>query len=176
MWVLQRFLTLSAAGLLAGCVSIVGDYDAAFDTGLNQLSSDTAKLLAAARAGGPERRYASKEATAYYAASANLLDRLLQRAGLSRGRVSCTGGKALELLPPSRTGKVSRPEDYKSFDCREEALYEVRLGLDALEYDHQTDGVLTRGEASTAGGQLQTELMGAIMIMLENKPASLKGN
>src|SRR5688572_19241092 len=84
-----RILSLAVLLALSGCVSLVAPYDPTFDQSLNKLSEDTAKFLAAAGAGGPERRQASAEAVAYYASTYNVLERLIQRARIARGSVPC---------------------------------------------------------------------------------------
>jgi hypothetical protein len=150
---------------------LIAPYDETFDQSLNKFSNDTATFLAAASAGGPERSVTSKEAVAYYASAYNLLDRLSQRARLSRALVPCPTDQSLKAFSASPTSKTKLPDDYEKFDCREFQLYAVRLYVDQLNFAHHTGGVLTPYEARAAGGILQTGTMGAIQTFLVNKPS-----
>lgn len=153
----------------SGCVSFVAPYDATFDQSLNKFSEDTAKFTAAAMAGGPERLSDSRETTAYYALSYNLLDRLSQRAQISRGPVPCVGDEGLLAFSqlPQSTSRL--PDGYKSFDCREYQLYYVRFYLDQLNYGHRNDGTLKPLEANNYASQLQNAILGAISTVVYNK-------
>lgn len=152
--------------LVAGCVTLVAPYDATYDQSLNKLAEDTARFTALAEAGGPERLKDSKETIAYYAATYNLLDRLSLRASLARGSVACPTNASLKEV--SRAGVL--PDDYMSFDCREFQLYSVRSYVDLLNYGHNTDGVLNKGEAKALGVSLQNSIAGAIKTAIANKP------
>lgn len=163
---LFAFLTLSA------CVSLIAPYDATFDQSLNKLSEDTAKFLAAAQSGGPERSYGSQEAVAYYAATNNLLERLVQRAKLTRATVPCPTNASLEAFAAMPTARTALPEDYRKFDCREFQLYSVRFYSNQLEYAHENDGTLNRSEAEALGGILQVAIMGAIQTFVVSKSSA----
>ena len=147
---------------ISGCISLVAPYDATFDQSLNKFSEDTAKFAASAKVGGAERFYESKETTAYYAVSYNVLDRLSQRAARTRASVPCPDSQGLLAFSQLQSSTSPLPEDYTQFDCRESQLYSVRYYLDQLNYGHKTDGVLKPGEAQTYGGQLQNAILGAI--------------
>lgn len=153
---------------IAACGTLIAPYDDAFDQGLNKFSEDTAKFVASASAGGPERAYSSKETTAYYAAAYNLLDRLDARAQMSRAGVPCPANEALYVWT---TDKASIPADYEKFDCREVQLYSVRIFVKQIENDHKKDGTLNRSEAKVSGGQLQRATLGAIQTFLITKPS-----
>jgi hypothetical protein len=112
----HRLAVLVAALALAGCASLVAPYDAYFDQSLNKLSEDTAKFLAAAAVNGPERQATSKEAVAYYAATYNLLDRLSQRAKLSRASVACTTNPVLKVYW-AQPSSSQLPDDYESLSA-----------------------------------------------------------
>lgn len=163
---------LLLAVFLSGCVTLVAPYDATFDQSLNKLSEDTAKFLAAAKAGGSERSYSSKETVEYYAATYNVLDRLTERAKLSRGSIPCPTDKELKSFAAAATSKTSLPDDYLKLDCREFQLYAVRLYTNQLEYGHESAGVLNKPEATALGGVLQASIMGAIQTFVVNKPSS----
>ncbi len=165
-----RALALAAVVGLAACVSLVAPYDPQFDQDLNKLSQDTAKFLAAAASGGPERLTSSKEAVAYFAAGYNTLDRLSQRAALKRGR-SCIGNEALKAFADQPTSRSKLPEDYVKFDCLEAQLYFVRFYLDQLAFAEDTGGALNKGEVDATGTPLQTAILGAIQTFLVSKPA-----
>jgi hypothetical protein len=167
-----RVLCLVIWAALSGCVSLVAPYDPTFDQSLNKLSEDTAKFLAAAGAGGAERSYHSKEAVAYYASTGNVLERLTERAKLTRGHVPCPTNASLESFAAMPTSKTMLPEDYRKLDCREFQLYSVRLYSNQLEYAHQNDGVLNKSEATALGGALQTSILGAIQTFVVNKPSN----
>ena len=154
------------------CATLVAPYDATFDTSLNKLSEDTAKFVAAASAGGPERSYRSKETVAYYASNGNVLDRLTERAKLTRGHIPCPTNETLVSFVAMPTSKTVLPEDYRKLDCREFQLYAVRLYSNQLEYAHGNDGVLNRSEAAALGGALQTSILGAIQTFVVNKPSN----
>jgi len=160
---------LSCLLTMSACVSLVAPYDATFDQSLNKYSEDTAKFIAAAKAGGPERAYNSKETIEYYAASYNLLDRLSQRAEKTRASVPCPGSKGLLAFSQLPSSISPLPDDYQSFDCREYQLYGVRYYLDQLNYGHRNDGVLKPGEAQNYGGQLQNAILGAISTFVLTK-------
>lgn len=170
------FIVLITAWLLAGCTNLVAPYDATFDQSLNQLSSDTAKFLAAAAVkNAPERSVTSKEAVAYYAVTYNLLDRLSQRAELSRAAVPCATNSVLKLYW-AQSINISKPlpEDYESLDCREFNLYAVRHFVDQLRFAHgQKDG-LNPGRIKINGGALQVAILGAIQTFIVTKPPSAK--
>ncbi|MGK9165627.1 hypothetical protein KXR53_04985 [Inquilinus limosus] len=156
--------------LLYGCVSLVSPYDASFDQGLNKLSEDTARFTAAAEAGGSERLAASKEAVAYYAVAYNTLDRLSQRAMLTRGSVPCPNNSVLKTFSEQPTSSSELPDDYLEFDCREYQLYSVRFFVDQLKHAQAQGGTLNAGEAKALGGQLQISILGAIQTFIVNKP------
>ncbi len=170
----HRLAILVAALVLTGC-ALVAPYDSYFDQSLNKLSDDTAKFLAAAGASGPERQATSKEAVAYYATTYNLLDRLSQRARLSRGGVACTTNPILKVYWANTPSTGSLPEDYESFDCREFDLYSVRHFVDQLHFVHGQPGGLNPGRIRADGGVLQTAIMGAIQTFIASKPQSGKG-
>ncbi len=157
---------------LSACASIVAPYDTTFDQTLNKFSEDTAKFVAAANAGSSERNYSSKEAVAYYASAYNILDRLSERARLSRGFVACPTNASLKEFADSPAIKASLPEDYLKFDCREYQLVAVRFFVAQLEYAHKGDGYLNRSEAKAVGGALQTSILGSIQTFVVNKPAT----
>jgi hypothetical protein len=168
----SRSLCLAVLVLLSGCVSLVAPYDPTFDTSLNKLSEDTAKFIAAASAGGLERSYRSQETVAYYASTNNVLDRLIARAKLTRGRIACPTNASLESFAAMPTSKTALPEDYRQLDCREFQLYAVRLYSNQLEYAHEQDGVLNGSEATALGGALQVSILGAIQTFVANKPTN----
>jgi len=167
-----RMPILALILFLVGCASLVAPYDATFDQSLNKLSSDTATFLAAASAGGSERSYSSDETVAYYAATYNLLDRLSQRASLSRGAVPCPTNASLIEFAGTATSTTTLPADYREFDCREFQLYSVRIYVDQMHYAHEKGGSLNRSEATALGNTLQTSVMGAIETFVVNKPQS----
>lgn len=173
MWGRRFFSGLVlACGLFVGaCASLVASYDATFDQSLNKLSEDTAKFLASASAGGPEASFGSKETTTYYAATYNLLDRLSDRARLSRGVVPCPTDATLKIYASKRTSRSALPDDYQSFDCREFQLYAVRFFVDQLYYVH-SGGTLNRSQIRLMGRELQTSIMGAIQTFVVNKPSA----
>lgn len=162
--------------LLAGCANLVAPYDATFDQSLNQLSSDTAKFLAAAAAlaNAPERSATSKESVAYYAATYNLLDRLSPRASLSRAVVPCATNPVLKLYWAQPISSAPLPDDYESFDCREFDLYAVRHFVDQLHSVHGQPGGLNAGRVKVNGGALQVAILGAIQTFIATKPPSGK--
>lgn len=149
-------------------------YNAYFDQSLNKLSEDTAKFLAAAAVNGPERQATSKEAVAYYAATYNLLDRLSQRAKLSRASVACTTNPVLKVYW-AQPSSSQLPDDYETFDCREFQLYSVRHFVDQLHFVHGQSGGLNPGRLRVDGGALQTAILGAIQTFITTKPQSSKG-
>ena len=153
----------------AGCISIVAPYDPEFDQVLHSLSEETAKFLAAAESGGPERLASSEEAVTYYATTYNVLDRLSQRAKLKRGIVACPNDADLKTFSEQPTSSSPLPTDYAKFDCLEAHLYYVRFYVDQLDYAERSGGVLTRGEAVAAGGILQISILGAIQTFLVGK-------
>lgn len=165
---LLKLPTLLALLVLTACVTLVAPYDATFDQSLNKFSEDTAKFTAAAKAGGPERRFDSKEAVAYYASSYNLLDRLIQRAGTKRGK-ACASNAAVQAIANSPTTRTELPADFLDADCIEVELYSVRLNLDQMNYAHETGGVLTREEAIATNTALEQTILNAIRTFLENK-------
>lgn len=167
-----RILCLGVLLALSGCVSLVAPYDPTFDQSLNKLSEETAKFLAAASAGGVERSYNSKEAVAYYASTGNVLDRLTERAKLTRGRIPCPTNASLESFAAEPTSKTVLPEDYRKLDCREFQLYGVRFYSNQLEYAHGNDGILNKSEATALGGALQVAILGAIQTFVVNKPSN----
>lgn len=167
-----RLFVLLPAVILSACVSLVAPYDATFDQSLNKLSESTAQFLAAAGAGGSERSFASQEAVAYYATTYNVLDRLTERARLSRGNVPCATDSALPQFAASPVSKFTLPPDYLEFDCREFQLYGVRFYANQLEHAHETNGTLNISEAALMGRELQTAIMGAIETFIVNKPVS----
>jgi hypothetical protein len=156
---------------VSACGTLIAPYDETFDQGLNKFSNETATFLAAASAGGPERLATSKEAVAYYAAAYNLLDRLSQRARLTRALVPCPTDQTLKDFSALATSKTKLPDDYEKFDCREFQLYAVRLYIDQLNFAHNTGGILNSSEARATGGALQTAIIGAIQTFLINKPS-----
>lgn len=164
-------LTVVAA-LATACTTLVASYDPVFDTALNTLSEDSARFTAAAQAGGPERSYNSREAVAYYASTYNVLDRLTERARLTRGGVACPTDASLPSFVSAVPGKFQLPQDYAELDCREFQLYSVRFFVVQLDYAHETGGTLNRSEAHALGGTLQTAILGAIQTFLTNKPPS----
>ena len=161
---------LVAAVLSSACTTLVTPYDATFDTSLNKLSEDTAKFVAAASAGGVERSFGSKETVAYYASTNNVLDRLTERARLTRGRIPCPTDESLAVFAAAPTSRTVLPDDYRKLDCREFQLYAVRLFANQLEYAHRNDGVLNKSEATALGGSLQSSILGAIQTFVVNKP------
>lgn len=170
-WV-KASMALLAVIFVSACTTLVAAYDPTFDTTLNKLSEDTAKFLAAASAGGAERNYASKEAVAYYASTGNVLDRLTERAKLTRGSVRCPTNEFLKTFAAEPSSKTVLPEDYLKLDCREFQLYGVRFYANQLEYAHESDGILNRSEASALGGALQVAVLGAIQTVVANKPSN----
>ena len=171
IWSALRVAALTATVLLAGC-ALIAPYDATYDQSLNKFSEDTAKFTASAAAGGPERSFGSKESTSYYAAAYNLLDRLSQRARLSRALVPCPSDASLKAFSQQSTSTSSLPEDYNQFDCREFQLYAVRFYVDQLKFAHKAEGGLVPGRVRIVGGQLQTAIMGAIQTFIVNKTSS----
>ncbi|TPM94222.1 hypothetical protein [Mesorhizobium sp. B2-1-5] len=160
-----RPVRCSVAALLlvvSACSTLVAPYDVVFDQSLNKFSEDTATFTAAAISGRPQRLSSSKEAVEYYASAYNLLDRLAQRAQLTRASISCPTNEQLVSFSRLPSSMSVLPEDYRSFDCREFQLYSVRYYLDQLNYGHRNDGVLKPGEARSYGGQLQVATLGAI--------------
>lgn len=170
------FFVVVAAWLLTACTSLVAPYDATFDQSLNQLSSDTAKFLAAAAVKtAPERIVTSKESVAYYAATYNLLDRLSERAKLSRASVPCSTNSVLKLYwSQPITTSAPLPEDYESLDCREFDLYAVRHFVDQLRFAHNQKDGLNPGRIKINGGQLQAAILGAIQLFITTKPPAAK--
>lgn len=164
------FSCLAICCFVTACVAIVSPYDATFDQSLNKLSQDTATFLAAASAGGSERSYSSKEAVAYYASTYNVLERMEQRAKLTRGMVACPTDATLREFAAVATSRTQLPADYLSFDCREFQLYAVQFYVDQLHYAHENDGILNKSEVAALGGTLQASVMGAIQTFLVNKP------
>src|SRR5690606_2346210 len=160
------------AFVATACATLVAPYDATFDTSLNKLSEDTAKFLAAASAGGVERSYRSKEAVAYYASVGNVLDRLTERAKLTRGRIPCPTNELLESFAAEPTSKTVLPEDYRRLDCREFQLYGVRFYTNQFEHAHGSDDILNKSEATALGGALQVAILGAIQTFVANKPSN----
>lgn len=156
--------------LLTGCISLAAPYDATFDQSLNKLSEDTATFLAAASAGGSERNFSSQEAVAYYAATYNVLDRLIERARLARGSIPCRTEKGLEEIASGDFVKTVLPEDRAKLDCRESQLYSIRIFIDQLNYAHETNGVLNKIEAAARGRDVQAAIIGTIETFLLNKP------
>ena len=165
-------LCVAAAVFISACTTLVAPYDATFDKSLNDLSESTAKFVAAASAGGAERSYHSKEAVAYYASTYNLLDRLTERAKLSRGILPCPTNENLKDFATLPSSTTVLPEDYLKLDCREFQLYSVRIFANQLEYSHKNDGVLNKSEATATGGALQRSILGAIQTFIENKPSN----
>ena len=163
---------LSLAVFISACTTLVAPYDATFDQSLNKLSEDSAKFVAAASAGGAERSYSSKQAVEYYASTYNVLDRLIARAALSRGSISCPTDESLKAFVSSPASTTVLPEDYLKLDCREFQLYSVRIFANQLEYGHKNDGVLNKSEATALGGALQTSILGAIQTFVVNKPSN----
>ncbi|MER8652905.1 MULTISPECIES: hypothetical protein [unclassified Mesorhizobium] len=168
--VTQAFSCLTFSFFVTACVAIVSPYDITFDQTLNKLSQDTSTFLAAASAGGSERGYSSKETVAYYASTYNVLDRLEQRARLTRAMVACPTDATLRDFAAVATSRTQLPPDYLSFDCREFQLYAVQFYVDQLHYAHENDGVLNKSEVNALGGTLQASIMGAIQTFLVNKP------
>jgi hypothetical protein len=167
--IVRQWLSLAIILFLSACGSLVAPYDVTFDQGLNKLSEDTAKFLAAASSGGPESQFQSKEATAYYAATYNLLDRLAQRARLTRAIVPCPTRDILAPFVNQPTSTTNLPEDYQNFDCREVQLLAVRLYVDQLRFAHKNPGGLNPSRARAAGGMLQNSIMVAIQTFVINK-------
>lgn len=167
-------LAALVALLLVGCGTLIAPYDATFDQSLNKLSEDTAKFLATAAAGGSERLAQSKETVGYYAATYNVLDRLSQRARLTRGLVPCPTNATLKTFAAVPTSTTTLPDDYDKFDCREFQLYSIRLYVDQLNYGHKNDGVLNPSEVRALGGILQGSIMGAIETFVVNRPQQQK--
>ena len=139
---------LVVAFFVTACATFVAPYDATFDTSLN------------------------KEAVAYYASTGNVLDRLTERAKLTRGHIPCPTNESLVSFAAMPTSKTVLPEDYRKLDCREFQLYAVRLYSNQLEYAHGNDGVLNRSEAAALGGALQVSILGAIQTFVVNKPSN----
>lgn len=166
-----RILCLAPVLLLSGCVSLVAPYDPTFDQSLNKLSEDTAKFLAAASAGGPERRHGSQETVAYYAATYNVLDRLIERARLTRSRFACPANPILKDLADSTQNATALPADYEALDCHEMNLFAVRFNVDLLQRFHGAGAELTVDEAEVAGLNLQKSIMGAIIAFQVEKPS-----
>jgi len=166
-----RIAYLAALLLLSGCISLVAPYDATFDQSLNKLSEDTAKFMAAASAGGPERRNGSQETVAYYAATYIVLDRLIERAKLTRTRFACPSNPILKDLAESTESATTLPADYEALDCHEMNLYAVRFNVDLLQHFQRTGAVLTADEAEVAGLNLQKSIMGAIIAFQVEKPS-----
>jgi len=160
---------LVAVLVLAGCARLVAPYDSYFDQSLNKLSEDTAKVLAAAVANGPERQATSKQAVAYYATTYNLLDRLSERARLTRASVPCSTNSALKPFSEQPSSNSPLPADYENFDCREFQLYSVRYFVDQLHFAHSKSGGLNPGRVRADGGALQTAILGAIQTFLVTK-------
>ena len=153
---------------LGACISLVAPYDATFDESLNgalRRHRQVPRLRLGRRTGGARQ---SKETVEYYAASYNRLDRLSQRASLTRSR-ACAGNDALQEFSKSPSTTSELPADYAQFDCLEASLYFVRFYLDQLHFDHQSGGVLNRSEAKASGGILQTLIAGAIQTFLAAK-------
>jgi hypothetical protein len=171
MRIWSGFAAFVVALVVAGC-ALVAPYDATYDQDLNQFSSDTAKFVAAAAAGGPERTVTSQQAVAYYAASYNLLDRLSQRARLSRASVPCATDAGLKVFWEQSGASAPLPADVDSLDCREFQLYAVRHYVDQLKYVHGQPGGLNPGRAKADGGALQTAILGAIQTFNVTKPQS----
>jgi hypothetical protein len=151
---------------LSGCVSLVAPYDPQFEQELNKFSQDTAKFLAAAAAGGPERSNSSTQTVAYYAESYNLLDRLSARAKLKRGRVPCATNK---LIVEFDRSERPLPDDYLKFDCLESQLYAVGFLVDQLAAGHTSGSTLNKGEIGALGTPLQIAIMGTIQTFLVTK-------
>lgn len=166
----KAMLALVFGALLAGCVTLVANYDPVFDQSLNRLSEDTAKFLASASAGGAERQIQSRETTTYYASTYNVLERLAQRARATRGPVPCPTNATLKTFAASATSATTLPDDYERFDCREFQLYAVRLNVDQLNFAHKSGGTLNASEVRALGGILQTSIMGAIQTFTVNRP------
>lgn len=166
---LSRVFIVLAALSIAGC-ALVAPYDSTFDQSLNKLSEDTAKFTASAAAGGSERSAESKETKTYYAATYNLLDRLSQRARLTRAIVPCPADAGLKEFSRQVTSTSQLPTDYESFDCREAQLYYVRFYVDQMAFAHRQPGGLNAGRARAVGNVLQTAIMGAIQTFIVTKP------
>lgn len=166
-----RILCLVALLLVSGCVSLVAPYDPTFDQSLNKLSEETAKFLAAAEAGGAERRASSKETVTFYAASYNVVDRLIERAKLTRTRFPCSTNPILRDLADSTQDGTTLPTDYQAFDCHEMVLWAVRLNIDLLRTFQGTGEELTADEAEVVGLNLQKSIMGAIIAFQVEKPS-----
>jgi hypothetical protein len=169
--VVVRAFILSVLLFLSGCISLVAPYDATFDQSLNKLSEDTATFLAAASAGGSERNYSSKESVAYYAATYDVLGRLIARAEPIRGSIPCKSAAGLEAVLVSPVSKTELPENYREFDCLEVQLYSLRFLVDRLQFSHASNGILTQGEATEAAHALQSGFIGTIAEFLKTKPA-----
>jgi hypothetical protein len=167
---IRSWLPIAIVLFVSACGSLVAPYDSTFDQSLNKLSEDTAKFLAAASSGGPESQSDSKETTAYYASTYNLLDRLSQRARLTRAMVPCPTTAALAPFVNQPSSSTQLPDDYQKFDCREVQLLAVRLNVDQLHYAHKRPGGLNPSRARAVGGMLQTSIMGAIQTFVVNKP------
>jgi hypothetical protein len=165
----SQLAVLVVACALCAC-ALVSPYDSYYDESLNTLSSDTAKFLAAASSGGPERSFTSKQSVSYYASTYNLLDRLSERAKLTRALVACPDNAALLQFSKEASSASKLPSDYQSFDCREHQLYAVRFYVDQLKFAHQQNGGLTATRARIAGRPLQTAILGAIQTFLVTKP------
>lgn len=164
-------LVFFCAAIIGACTTLVAAYDPTFDTTLNTLSENTAKFLAGAEAGGVERSYGSREAVAYYATTYNVLDRLSERARLTRAAIACPTNSTLPTFASAVTEKLDLPPDYTAFDCREFQLYGVRFYVGQLDYAHRSGGTLNRSEARALGGALQTAILGAIQTFVTNKPS-----
>lgn len=158
--------------LLMGCVTIVAPYDPAYDQGLGKLSESTARFLANAEAGFAEKTYASREATEYYAVSFNFLALMLQRARATRALVPCPTNPMLGELAAEPTIADTLPEDAARFDCREAALYLVRLRLLDLQNRQKARGTLTEGVILVTRVGLQNTI--AIDVLMLNKPPAAK--
>lgn len=158
--------------VLSACVALVAPYDSTFDQSLNKLSEDTARFLGMVSAGGSERRFESREATEYYSVTYNVLDRLKERARLTRAVVPCPNNASLGEYAAKPSSRTVLPPDQMSFDCREFQLYAVRFNVDQLRYLHESGGTLNASEAKAAGGALQVSILGSIETFLATKPAS----
>ena len=172
---LKSFGSALAACVLAvlvnACTTLVAPYDPTFDTALNTLSENTATFLAGAEAREAEQSYRSRAAVAYYASTYNVLDRLSERARLTRAAVPCPTNKTLASFVSEVPEKVALPSDYTAFDCREFQLYSVRFYVGQLDYAHQSGGTLNGSEARAVGGALQIAILGAIQTFVTNKPS-----
>lgn len=165
---LRHFSIVAFAIVLTACGTLVAPYDDTYDQSLNKFSEDTAKFVAAASAGGNEKSYSSKEATAFYASAYDLLDRLDARARLTRASIPCPG--AIQALRVVIKDASTLPAEYEKFDCREVELYIVRVYVTKLEADHKTNNLLTKTEATISGGLLRQGIILAIQTFLVNKP------